>query len=218
MHIIARCGHGSFKVCIPKCNFSSSYVNKNSDCSVALKIFNKYHACMVFKIITAFLTLTELFPHEARTFAFADEPDSDFFCPVCRDLLTDPFQPDCGHHLCRKCRDYLLSTKKSECPTCRESDALSDARPDKYFLRKVNNVTVRCQYYDEGCEWVGEVRYLQDHLDRCAIACPFDCGNFSRRVKMKDHKNFHCLNRPIKCENCDYYNTFAIYSVFASGL
>ena len=139
-----------------------------------------------------------------------DEPDSDYFCPVCRDLLTDPFQLECGHHLCRKCRDHLLSSKKSECPTCREFNALSDARLDKYFLRKVNSVTVRCQYYDEGCEYVGEVRYLQNHIERCAIACPFDCGNFSRRAKMKEHKNLHCPNRPIKCENCDYYNTFAI--------
>ena len=165
---------------------------------------------MHFKSRHLFLTLTELFPHEARTFAYVDEPDSDYFCPVCRDLLTDPFQLECGHHLCCKCRDYLLSTKKSECPTCRESNALSDARLDKYFLRKVNSVTVHCQYYDEGCEYVGEVRYLQKHIERCAIACPFDCGNFSRRVKMKEHKNLHCPNRPIKCENCDYYNIFAI--------
>ena len=78
------------------------------------------------------------------------------------------------------------------------------------FLRKVNSVTVHCQYYDEGCEWVGEVRYLQNHLERCAIACPFDCGNYSCRVKMKEHKSLHCPNRPFKCENCDYYNAFAI--------
>ena len=60
-------------------------------------------------IMTAFLTLTELFPHEARTFVFVDEPDSNFFCPLCRDLLTDRFKPDCEHHLCHKRRDHLLS-------------------------------------------------------------------------------------------------------------
>ena len=72
-------------------------------------------------------------------------------------------------------------------------------------------MTVRCKYHNEGCdEWAGEVRYLQGHLDRCAIACPYDCGNYSSRVKMKEHKTLHCPNRPIKCEYCDYYNAFAI--------
>ena len=177
--------------------------NKNSIKIYQIILLNSYYKSL-------FVTLPELDVHEPRTFEFVDEPESDYFCPVCRDLLTDPFQPECGHHLCRKCRDRLLSTNKVECPTCRESNALSDARVDKYFLRRVNSVTVRCKYHNEGCEWVGEVRYLQDHLDRCAIACPYDCGNYSRRVKMKEHKTLHCPNRPIKCEYCDYYNAFAI--------
>ena len=74
---------------------------------------------------------------------------------VLQDLLTDPFHPECGHHLCRQCRNLLLSTKKFECPTCRKSDALSYARYDNYLHRKVNSVKVHCQHHKEGCKWVG---------------------------------------------------------------
>ena len=152
----------------------------------------------------------ELRPHVARTFKFVGVPDSDYFCPVCQDLLTDPFQPDCGHHLCRQCRDLLLSTRKFECPTCRKSNALSYARYDKYLHRKVNSVKVHCLHHKEGCEWVGEVRYLQNHLERNVVACPFGCGKHRCQVAFKQHKILHCPNRPIKCKNCDYYNKFTI--------
>ena len=153
---------------------------------------------------------SELRPHETRPFEFVGVPDSDYFCPVCQDLLTDPFQLECGHHLCRQCRDLLLSTQKIECPTCRKSNALSYAQYDNYHHRKVNSVKVHCQHHKEGCEWVGEVRYLQDHLKHSVVACPFGCSKHICQAALKDHKIFHCPNRPIKCKNCDYYNKFAI--------
>ena len=148
--------------------------------------------------------------HEARTFTFVGEPDRDYICPVCQDLLTKPFQLDCGHHLCRKCQDCLLKINKSECPVCRKFNALNGARLNRYLQRKVNSVKVHCHHHKEGCEWVGEVRYLQDHLDHNVISCPFGCGKYSCEVAIKRHKSLHCPNRPIKCKNCNYYNTFII--------
>ena len=148
--------------------------------------------------------------HEEDTFEFVDEPDSDYFCPVCQNLLTEPFQLECGHQLCRKCRDRLLSSNKTECPTCRDSDALSNARIDKFLKRKVSSVKIHCQHHKQGCEWVGEVRDFQYHLDRNVVACPFWCGKRSCQVVIKKHKSLYCLNRPISCKNCDYYNTFTI--------
>ena len=35
---------------------------------------------------------------------------------------------------------------------------LNDARHDKYLLRVVKSLKVRCSDYKEGCEWVGELR------------------------------------------------------------
>ena len=148
--------------------------------------------------------------HEEDAFEFVDEPDSDYFCPVCQDLLTEPFQLECGHQLCRKCRDRLLSSNKAECPTCRDSDALSNAHFDKFLKRKVSSVKIHCQHHKQGCEWVGEVRDLHYHLKHSVVACPFWCGKRSCQAVIKKHRSLYCLNRPIGCDNCDYYNTFAI--------
>ena len=91
---------------------------------------------------------------------------------------------------------------------------LNDARREKYLQRVVNSLKVRCSDYKEGCEWVGELRDLHDHLDpakgRCGIACPFGCGKYGRRSEMREHSRRHCHKRMISCENCGYYNTFTI--------
>ena len=74
----------------------------------------------------------------------------------------------------------------------------------------VQNLKVRCSDFIEGCEWVGELKDLNDHLDRqCGIACPFGCSKFTHLSKMREHTR-HCHKRMISCENCGYYNTLAI--------
>ena len=147
------------------------------------------------------------------------EADIDYQCPICTEPLTEPYLSiECGHHLCRQCRDRLLSIGKTECPTCREPDALTNAVLEKYLQRVVKSLKVRCSDYKEGCEWVGELRDLYDHLDpakgRCVIACPFPClfcsSRYARRSEMREHSHRHCHKRMISCENCGYYNTFTI--------
>ena len=56
------------------------------------------------------------------------------------------------------------------------------------FQRKVNSLKVRCSDYKEGCEWVGELRDLHDHLDpakgRCAaLLVPLAAVNTVVEVK-----------------------------------
>ena len=142
-------------------------------------------------------------------FHFVDEPNGDFFCPVCTDLLTEPFLTDCGHYICRICRDQLLKTSQGSCPSCREPDMLKSARISKYFQRKVNSLQVHCRNYKEGCKWIGEINSLHNHLDpekqSCCIACPY-CGKYIQTGKVKDHVKHHCLKRPTTCEYCGYYN------------
>ena len=111
------------------------------------------------------------------------------------------------------CRDRLLSIGKT--PTCREPDVLTNAVLDKNVQRKVQRLKVRCLVYKKGCEWVGELRDLHDHLQkRCVIACPFPClfcsSRYARKSEMREHSRRHCHKRMISCENCGYYNTFTI--------
>ena len=131
--------------------------------------------------------------------------------------MTEPYLTDCGHHFCYTCRGRLLSSGKSECPECREQDALTDARLNKYLQRQVNNLKVRCQHHEVGCQWVGELRYLQEHLDpvirKCGfilLACPFGCGERVRSSAVKDHILSDCSKRSCECEHCGYFNEFDI--------
>ena len=132
----------------------------------------------------------------------------EYLCPICTEPLTEPYLSiECGHHHCRQCRDRLLSIGKTECPTCREPDVLMNAVLDKHLQRLVRSVKVRCSYYQEGCEWVGELRDLHDHLDPAmggcsgSIACPFGCGKYGRRSEMRDH-TCACKFMMIDCLTC----------------
>ena len=143
------------------------------------------------------------------------EADIDYQCPICREPLAEPYLSiECGHHLCRQCRDHLLSIDKTGCPTCREPDVLMNAVLDKNVQRKVKCLKVRCSDYKEGCKWVGKLGDLHDHLDpakrRCGIACPFGCSKFGHSSEMKEHTRHYCHKRMISCEYCGYYNTFTI--------
>ena len=148
---------------------------------------------------------------------FLSEASPDHFCSICTDLLTQPYLTDCGHHFCYTCRGLLLTRGVTECPECREQDVLTDARLNKHLQRQVNSLKVRCQHHEVGCQWVGELRYLQEHLDpairKCGfilLACPLGCGELVRGSAMKDHILNDCCKRSFECEHCGYCNKFDI--------
>ena len=148
---------------------------------------------------------------------FLSEPPPDHFCPVCMEVLTEPYLTDCGHHLCYTCRERLLASGKVECPECRKHNVLADARLNNHLKRQVNSLKVRCQHYEVGCQWVGELMYLQEHLDpvlkKCGsilLACPLGCVERVRSSTIKDHMLSSCRKRPYECEFCGYYNKFDI--------
>ena len=43
-------------------------------------------------------------------FDFVVAPQQDRFCPVCTELLTEPFLGDCGHHVCRECHKRIMAS------------------------------------------------------------------------------------------------------------
>ena len=147
-------------------------------------------------------------------FNFVVAPPQDRFCPVCTELLTEPFLSDCGHHVCRECRGRIMASGKTECPTCRGPNLLSDARLNKHLQREIYDLKVRCKYHKAGCKWVGELRDLTDHLDpvkrKCEyllLSCSFGCGQRVRRHVMKHHKLHECPKRDHTCEYCSYHNS-----------
>ena len=147
-------------------------------------------------------------------FNFVIAPPQDRFCPVCTELLTEPFLSDCGHHVCRECRGRIMASGKTECPTCRGPNLLSDARLNKHLQREIYDLKVHCKHHEAGCQWVGELRDLTDHLDlvrrNCEyllLPCSFGCGQRVRRRAMKHHKLHECPKRNHTCEYCNYHDS-----------
>ena len=154
----------------------------------------------------------------ATQYNFITEPPKSRFCPICFELLTEPYQiVKCGHHVCQQCHTQLLTNGKKECPICRGPDALSSAHLDKFLQREINDLKVRCQHLKEGCEWTGEVRDLQSHLDldkrKCdyiLLPCFFGCGERIRSSAMRDHMMRYCVKRQMSCQYCSYFSSCEI--------
>ena len=153
----------------------------------------------------------------ATQYIFITEPSKSRFCPICFDLLTEPYLSDCGHHVCCQCRTRLIASNNEVCPECREPDVLSNARLNRSLQREINDLMVRCQHHREGCEWTGEVRDLQSHLDpdkrKCdyiLLPCSFGCGERIRSGAMRDHKKRHCTKRQMSCQYCSYCSSYDI--------
>ena len=149
----------------------------------------------------------------ATGFKFVSEPTNDHLCPICVEPLIQPFLTDCGHYLCYTCRGRLLASGKDECPECREPSGAKDARLNKHLQRQVNSLKVRCQHHEVGCQWVGELMYLKEHLDpllrKCGfilLVCPLGCGERVRSSAMEEHIRSYCSKRSYACEHCGYYN------------
>ena len=143
---------------------------------------------------------------------FVKKPQDDFFCPICLELLLHPILFKCGHQVCYTCSSQLL---KDECPTCRESNVLSSGLLNKLFQRQIMSVKVYCHNRYRGCEWKGELSYLQNHLSpdkkECKVSCSFGCGSSVCVYEMKHHKMQECVKRPTTCEYCNsYHNTHDI--------
>ena len=124
--------------------------------------------------------------------------------PICTEPLIEPYLSiECGHHLCRQCRDYSVLVKESA--PCVVNQTFTNAVIEKYLQRKVNSLKVRCSNYKEGCEWVGELKTSTTTLillrEDVALLAPlsFLHSKYARRSEMREHSRRHCHKRMISC-------------------
>ena len=137
----------------------------------------------------------------ANDYKFVSEPPNEYLCPICVEPLLQPFLTECGHYLCYTCRGRLLASGKDQCPECRQPNGAKDARLNKHFQRQVNSLKVRCEHHEEGCQWMGDLMYLKEHLDpsrsstRCdyiLIDCPLGCGKRVLSSAIESHTRTYC--------------------------
>ncbi len=133
-------------------------------------------------------------------------------CPICLQTLKEPYQATCcGYSFCNFCIDKVKATNKP-CPTCNAEDF--DIYPNKGLKRSLYEFKVYCSHKKEGCNWVGELGELKNHLNtESEVGCKFawikclHCVRFLQRLNIALHQDSYCSQRPFVCEHCNEYNS-----------
>ncbi len=85
-------------------------------------------------------------------------------CPVCLHLIREPHQVTCcGKKFCKSCIEHVQENN-SRCPTCK-AQVFKFCFPDKGHKLLLYGLKVRCSHQKDGCEWTGELRQLDEHLN-----------------------------------------------------
>ena len=152
-----------------------------------------------------------------REIQFVDASLKDFSCPICLEVLNDPFLTECcGHHFCNKCISSVLKQRRNECPLCKAHPVCGIV--DKRFKRELNEVKVYCLLRSQGCEWTGRFGNLNNHLSlsqqngQCkhvVVICPNKkCDTTLPRHEMKTHTDNMCKYRPFICQWCGHNGVY----------
>ena len=155
---------------------------------------------------------------EGYTCEFVERPPKAFQCdcPICLLVLRDPHQITCcGDSFCGACVKRVQADNKC-CPTCNAIDYA--VFPDKRLKRSLNDFRVYCSNKEEGCEWAGELRELDRHLnlqppsEKQFVGCLFSevdcsfCSHPFQRRYVQTHQSEDCPSRPYTCQHCNEYS------------
>ena len=136
-------------------------------------------------------------------------------CPVCLLILREPYQVTCcGYAFCRVCIERIQRDSKL-CPCCKAERF--DKFEDKRLKRSLYEFKVYCSNKAQGCQWVGELGQLDNHLNLnpsqqlqgcqlSQIKC-LHCSMFFLYSNIEAHQNNQCPRRPFSCEYCKKFDS-----------
>ena len=161
-------------------------------------------------------------------YSFVDKTVEWLTCEtICTKVLRDPhISKCCGQHFCESClRFWFTKHGKESCPHCRTEGEEFVHFLDKKLKRQIDSLTIHCTNKEEGCQWIGEVRSLKDHLvsangcDYVEVKCTNGCTDSTilsiqlqlvsmKRKDLDNHLKNDCPLRPYQCEHCGHKNTY----------
>lgn len=137
-------------------------------------------------------------------------------CPICLYILREPHQATCcGSIYCKLCIEHVRKDHKP-CPNCREANF--NVFPDRGLRNALYGFKVACIHKDRGCTWLGELRYMEDHLnvnpkpDHRFFGCEYVnevcimCRDLFPRGTLEQHEMKKCPQRQYTCEYCSDYS------------
>ena len=121
----------------------------------------------------------------------------------------------CGNRFCWTCIQPIQSQRKP-CPLC--GVPFTNSVVDKQLQRTLSNLQVFCSHKEAGCDWVGELGSLPQHLntdseDTRLSGCNFaqlqcmHCKRPIERESITKHETDQCLERLYSCDYCHNYSS-----------
>ena len=165
-------------------------------------------------------------------YSFVDKKKQDkFTCSTCHLVFKDPHLTGCcGQHFCESCLKHWFTKRgKESCTHCRTEGKEFKYLVDKKFKREIDSLRIHCTNKEEGCQWIGEVGSLKDHLESAngcgyvEVECPNGClvptTAIQYRMKRKtmkkmqrrdleNHVKKKCYLRPCQCVYCGQRDTY----------
>ncbi|KAL9954659.1 hypothetical protein ACROYT_G042224 [Oculina patagonica] len=121
--------------------------------------------------------------------------------------MREPVQTKCGHRFCKHCLEQSMKGNR-ECPIDRhplDPRLTGEIYPDLAIERSILDLKVKCPNDKTGCQWIGELRGVQKHIDFCKrypCSCPQKCGkNNIPREELNCHIENDC---PLTKLDCSY--------------
>ena len=132
---------------------------------------------------------------------FTQDPPQNLVCPLCSQVVRDPFQTQCCSNIfCGPCLQLHVKAARP-CSVCHSRIR---AFRDGASARRVNSLGVRCMQEALGCTWTGMLGELCEHLAECpnsSAECSL-CGDCLQRCHLADHVSTQCRKRLYRCPHC----------------
>ena len=153
-------------------------------------------------------------------------------CPICFLVLREPFQVTCcGKSFCRACIERLAE-ENQPCSICNQ--CIYSSFQNKGLQQPLYGFQVSCSNKESGCDWQGELKQLDEHLnlipelsieqnlnlnpfsryvDPTSVGCAFVnirctfCSKWYPRGKIHHHQVSECGRRPFTCSMCKIYKS-----------
>ena len=142
---------------------------------------------------------------------FLEEIPDKYKCVCCHRVAREIQMIECCRkQACLPCIKQYLNSQP--CPHCQEKDfSIMSLKKDN---EKIANLRVNCTEKGKGCEWIGKLKELDDHLHKEEDGCEYSprecpkCKNLVDRCEMTSHLKESCPNRDYNCPHCGYQGMY----------
>ncbi|KAL7318161.1 hypothetical protein PS15m_004419 [Mucor circinelloides] len=150
--------------------------------------------------------MTENLQVDLRTLRFVDTINDNLICCICQNPFIDPVISRCGHTFCQHCIFQAIEASPV-CPIDRASLGKDDFEPAaKIICNMVNELSVYCPRYEQGCPHVGQRQFIESHLkndcEYTMAPCELEeCKELLLKKDLQSHAET-CKYRILECNMC----------------